>query len=423
MQRLFRGAVWSIASTVIGKGGVIVLTVLAARQLSILEFSRFGMMLGAVAVAQALATLSMGSAATRTIAAYRINDPARAWRMGRAAMLSTYATASFGAIGLLVWLLATGRVEGIGLGASMAVACIVLGLVLRGVLGGIVTGFEAWRVLATSNIVAGVTMVIGGFAAPAVIGPAWFLGVHATSQVTAVAVLGWCAHRQLRVLNVTANQRWIDAATWRALWSLSMSTFLLGAVPSVAYFAVQHWLDRSDATGMALAVFAIAWQLGNMVLMIPSVVSRSFMPVVAGLRKPESTVAALSLVGRLTAPGALIAAVAALPLLIAPHTVLSLYAPQYNSDIACETLRRMAVWAMVSAATIGVEFVAVGRAEIRFALVTRLAWFGVLLALLFSGRVESVSGVATAYMLASALQVVLLVVSLLRGSLSRKVDR
>jgi O-antigen/teichoic acid export membrane protein len=380
------------------------------------------MMLGAVAVAQALATLSMGSAATRTIAAHRLTDPARAWRMGQAAMLSTYATAGLGAIGMLVWLLASGRVEGIGIGASMAVAVIVLGLVLRGVLGGIITGFEAWRVVAISNIVAGVTMVIGGFLAPANVGPIWFLGVHAASQVISVIALGWSARSKLRGLNLEADQRRIDTATWRVLWSLSLSTFVLGAVPSVAYFIVQHWLERADATGMALAVFAITWQLGNMVLMMPSVVSRSFMPVVAGLRTPESTIAALRLVARLTAPGALIAAVVALPLLVAPHTVLSFYAPQYATDSASEALRWMAGWAMVSAATIGVEFVAVGRAAIQFALVTRLAWFGLLLTFLFSGWIDSVRGVAIAYMVASILQVALLVVSLLRGSLTRKTD-
>lgn len=422
VQRLVRGASWSTASTVIGKGGVAVLTVLASRELSTLEFSRFGMMLGAVAVAQSIATLSMGSVATRTIAAHRLDDPVRAWRMGRAVMLSAFATAIFSAIGLLAWLFISGRDEAIGIGASMTVAVIVLGLVLRSVLSGIVTGFESWRVVAASNSVSGVTMFVGGFVAPADVGPIWFLGVHATSQIAALVVLGWFSHNELRAFNVTADQRFIDTCTWRILWTLSLSTSALGMVPSVAYFVVQHWIEQFDVTGMALSVFTIAWQLGNIILMIPSVVSRSFMPVVAGLNTPDSSLTALRLVARLTVPGALIAAIVGLPIIIAPHSVLSLYAPQYDTKIAIETLRLMAGWAMVAAVTIGVEFIAVGRAEVRFALVARLSWFGVLLVLLFSNWVDSVSSVAAAYMLASALQVVILVVSLLRGNLSRKTN-
>lgn len=420
--RLIRGAIWSIASTVLGKGGLVVLTALAASNLSVLEFSRFGMMLGVVAVAQALATLSMGSAATRTIAAYRLDDPARAWRMGRAAMISTCVTASCGACGLLIWLLASERIEDLGPDATIAVTVIVLGLVLRGVLGGVVAGFEAWRAVATSNVLAGATMVIGGFATPENVGLAWFLGVHAISQIIAVTVIGSVAFKQLRTLSLKVDQRRTDAATWRELWAFSLPTFMLGAVPSIAYVIVQHWLEQADATGMALAIFVIAWQLGNMVLMIPSVMSRSFMPVVAGFNTPESVIVALRLVGRLAAPAVLVAAIAALPLLIAPKVLLSLYAPEYENDIACETLRWMAGWAMVAAATIGVEFVAVGRAEIRFALVTRLAWLGVLLVLLSSGIIQSVRDVAIAYMMVSVLQMVLLVASLLRGSLSQKLE-
>ena len=422
VQRLFRGASWSIASTIIGKGGVVVLTAFAGRELSIIEFSRFGMMLGAVALAQALATLSMGSAATRTIAANRFKDSARAWRAGRAAMLSTYATASLGAIGVLSWLLASGRDESIGVGASIVVAAIVLGLVLRGVLGGIVTGFESWRVVAASNSVAGMTMILGGLAAPDGIGTIWFLGVHATSQLAAVLVLGWYARLELAALNVISGERYIDSSTWRVLWSLSLSTFVLGLIPSIAYFVAQHWLERFDTTGMALAIFTIVWQIGNMILMIPSVVSRSFMPVVAGLTAPNSISSALCLVVRLIVPGASIAVIAGLPFLIFPHIALSLYAPHYTTEIACQALCWMVGWAMVSAVTIGVEFIAVGRAEVRFALIARLSWLGILLVLLFSNWVDSVGDIAAAYMMASASQVVLLLISLLRGHLSRKTD-
>ena len=130
----------------------------------------------------------------------------------------------------------------------------------------------------------------------------------------------------------------------------------------------------------------------------------------------------LRLVARLTAPGALLASVVALPLLVAPAEVLAVYAPDYATPAGCETVRWLAGWAVVAAATRGVEFVAVGRGAVRFALTARLAWFAVLLALLFTGAVASVRGVAAAHLGASLLQAVLLVVGLLRGGLTRRID-
>lgn len=387
----------------------------AAQKLSTTEFATYGLALGAVAVAQTISTLSLGSAATRGIAAHREQNIAKAWRVLNTATILGLLTSALGGLAIAAWYGYTEKPNTIII--SSLLACIVIGLVLRGIASGIAGGFEAWTYTAASNILAGGILVVCGALAPNHAKIVWFLSGLALSQIGALAVF------LMMLLSFYRSQRPPRAESRPTeesrndILKFSLPTFFLGMIPAVSYFYAQSKLNGSDHSGTTLASFVVVWQLANLAFLIPSVIARSFMPVVASLQMPNSRVATFALAIRLAAPGAMLGLIIAVPLALFPEYALSIYAKKYATPQSSTALVWMSTWAIVASAAIGIEFFAVSRAKIKFTLQARASGLFLLAILLSAGNCLETECVAKYFFYSSLLQLTLLFFGLWSGKL------
>ena len=205
--RLARGTLWSMASAVLVRGLGLLGAMLAARLLGAEAFGEVGVVQQVAAMMGTLAGLGVGTTASRFIAASRVSRPLYAARILSATAAWSWGSALLGGalLALLAPWLAAGPLAAPSLQVPLlaAVPLLVFSLVAQAQAGGL-AGFEAFRAMATSNVVGGVLgvplQVLGAwkFGVPGfVLGLAtaellrWLLGRRALARAMAAAGMAW----------------------------------------------------------------------------------------------------------------------------------------------------------------------------------------------------------------------------------------
>jgi len=234
-HRLARGALWLMVGTLISQGCQFVAVVLVARTLGKVEFGELGVIQSTVGMFGVFAGFGLGVTATKHVAEYRQEDPAKAGRI--LTMCAAFATAFGGVLTAALflaapWLSAT-TLSAPHLGTLLQVSAPLLFLqALTGAQTGALAGFEAFRSIARVNALAGLTklpLMVGGVYVAGLSGAVWGLvasaGVHWT--LTHLALRRAADREGVPFAPLRACSR-----EWQLLYRFSLPAVLSGAIVS-----------------------------------------------------------------------------------------------------------------------------------------------------------------------------------------------
>lgn len=255
--RLARGAFWSLLGTSLSKGCATLSWIIIGRMLGKESFGELNMVQNTVGMFGAAAGLGMGMAAAKYVAEYRRTDPARAGRFIALASSATWITSALLALALLLlapWL-ARETLSAPHLASWLALSSLLL--LFSGVAGaqqGTLTGFEAFKSIATISVIVGIVsfpLLLLGALWGGVLGALWALIASALLN----CLLNFIhLRRQTRAHHVTVRYRGCLAEA-RVFWDFNLPGMLNTLLSAAAIWAVGAMLVRHSSSFGDLGIY------------------------------------------------------------------------------------------------------------------------------------------------------------------------
>lgn len=167
-SRLIRGTFWSLVGTVLSRFLGLTASMFVARMIGRVGMGELGIIQSTVGMFSSLAGLSLGLAATKHIAEFRVKDPVGAGEtIGFLSMLSWFSGAGMTLVVFgLAPALASHTLMAPALAPQLQAGSLLLFFgVVNGVQTGVLSGFEAFKRIARINFLSGVAnfcLVVGG---------------------------------------------------------------------------------------------------------------------------------------------------------------------------------------------------------------------------------------------------------------------
>ncbi len=283
LVRLRQGFIWSAAGTVFSRGITLLALIAVSRLLGRELYGELGIIQSTVETLGVLAGFGVGLTATKHVAEFRSEDPARAG--GIIATLLVF-SAAFGlvaaaALYLLADWLAISMLQAPHLAGLLQVgAASVFFSTLVGAQGGILSGFEAFRLIARVNLVAGLVSL------PLILVGTYTLGLRGTVWALAGSA---CVHCLLNYYAISRETRKFGmplrlrgaAGSIGILWRFSLPAALAAAlVAPVNWLCNLKLVEQADGFGQ-LGLFTAANQWFLLLLFLPKVLGRVVLPVLS----------------------------------------------------------------------------------------------------------------------------------------------
>lgn len=282
-MRLARGIGWSAAGAIAGRGIGLISAIAVARLLGKAGYGELGIIQSTIGVFGVFAGFGLGQTATRYVALLRNTDPERAGRILALSAGLALVTGGLASAALLVaapWLaahtLAAPRLAGL----LRVGAFYLLFSALNGAQAGALSGFEAFKAIATRTLVAGIATL------PMMVGGAYWAGVTG-------AVWGLVGGQ---ALNCWLNQIVLRAETRRAgvpvtfrgalhelpvVWRFSVPSVLSGAMVGPANWACAAMLVNQPNGYAEMGVYNAASQWSMVLTFLPGIAGQVVLPVLA----------------------------------------------------------------------------------------------------------------------------------------------
>jgi O-antigen/teichoic acid export membrane protein len=184
--RLARGAVWSTIGAAISRVLALLASIFVARVLVKEAYGALGVIQGTVGFFAGFAGFGLGIAATKYVSEHRKTDPARAGRIVGFAYTVTYATGASMSLALFLSsdFLARRVLAAPALGPELRIGALLVFLgALNGLQMGILSGFEAFRAIASVNLRVGLA------SAPIQMMGAWLAGLRGSVWALVVTAI------------------------------------------------------------------------------------------------------------------------------------------------------------------------------------------------------------------------------------------
>lgn len=283
--RFTLGIVWSLAGAVVSRGFMLAASVVCARLLGKEGFGALGMVQSTAGMFGIFAGLGLGLTATKFVAEFRRQDPAKA---GRILALSASAAFIFGSvITVLLILLAPYLAKHVlatpQLAAPLAIGS---GLVFFGAMNGAQTGalagFEAFKTIARVNAFSGVASF------PLIVFGVWRGGLQGAvwGSVAALAINWALNNRALRRECASASISYEFASCHRELGILhrfSLPAFLASIVVGPAIWVCNALLVHQPGGYTELGTYTAADKWRLLILFVPTSVFAMVLPVLSNL--------------------------------------------------------------------------------------------------------------------------------------------
>jgi len=281
--RLARGAFWSLAGTAISRGLGLLSSILVARLLGREIFGELGIVQSTAGMFGTFAGFGMGLTATKYVAEFRNQAPARTGRIIALSSLVAWCSGAVLAVllyGLAPWL-AERTLAAPHLARSLRIAAplLLLGAV-NGAQTGALSGFEAFKRLAWINL-------LGGIAAfPCVLAGAWWLGLEGAVCGLAVsqAWLCWLTHNGLCE---EATQAGVPLGFGGALresqivWQFTVPALFSSVLLGPVNWACNMMLVNQPGGYAQMGLFNAANQWFNALLMFLGTLGQAILPVLS----------------------------------------------------------------------------------------------------------------------------------------------
>lgn len=283
--RFTLGIAWSLAGAVVSRGFLLAASVACARFLGKEGFGALGMIQSTAGMFGIFAGLGLGLTATKYVAEFRRQDPAKA---GRILALSGCAAFVFGGmITVLLILLAPFLAKNVlaipQLAAPLAVGS---GLVFFGAMNGAQTGalagFEAFKTIARVNVLSGVASF------PLIVLGVWRGGLQGAvwGSVAALAINWALNNHALRRECANANVSYQFASCHRELGILhrfSLPAFLASIVVGPGIWVCNALLVHQPQGYAKLGIYTAADKWRLLILFVPTSVFAMVLPVLSNL--------------------------------------------------------------------------------------------------------------------------------------------
>ena len=281
--RLAKGIFWSMAGAVISRGLMLTASVLVARMLGKTGFGELGMIQSTVGMFGVFAGFGLGLTATKHVAEFRSSDPDKAGRIIGLSGLFAMLTGGLMALGLFIFApwLAEHTINAPHLTGVLRIGALVLFInALNGAQTGALSGFEAFKTIATVNL------FVGLISFPILVFGAYFGGL--TGAVWALAInlgFNWLFnHLALR----KEARRYSVPFTFKqcnrempVLWKFSLPAVLGGALVGPVNWACGALLvNRPDGYGQ-MGLYSAANQWYAILLFLPEMLAGVVLPVLA----------------------------------------------------------------------------------------------------------------------------------------------
>lgn len=280
-ERVAKGALWSLIGQVLGQGLTMAASVVAARLLGDTGYGEYGIITSTVGGFGVFAGMGLGATAIKYIAEYRDKDPERAGRIvalcNRVAVVSGLLTGV--ALLLSAPALASHTLHAPHLADVLRLSSGLLVFnALMGSLSGVLAGLEAYRTLAGISfwrgLVAFPLMVLGG----------WAYGLWGLVLGTVLAsAAGWLlTQRAVKVecrkaaLPLTGHQL---SREMQVLWNFSLPACLIGVVTTPVIWACNALLVNQPGGYSQMGILNAATQIRSAAMFIPAAIFQPLLPI------------------------------------------------------------------------------------------------------------------------------------------------
>ncbi len=281
--RLAKGAFWSVAGTVISRGLALASSIVVARTLGKSGFGELGIIHSTLALFQLFAGFGLGMTATKYVAQYRKDDPEKAGRIIGLSWMVTAVTGGLCALLLAVlapWL-ATRTLAAPHLSGLLRITAIGLFLTgLNAAQNGALSGFEAFRAIATRNAIAGVLnfpVMISGVLLAGVKGVVW-------ATVVSCAINWLICHVAVRREARRHGVPLTFAGCWEEmplLWRFSLPAVLSGLMVMPVSWACTAMLVNEPNGYEQMGIFSAANQWYTLALYVPTMLGGVLLPILS----------------------------------------------------------------------------------------------------------------------------------------------
>jgi O-antigen/teichoic acid export membrane protein len=420
--RLARASLQTFAGSSVHQISGVAMSIAAARILGPVHFGELAMTRTTLFTLTLLAGVNLTAATSRAVASARVSDPARAGRIIGLFFNVGLVTSVFA---MLVCIALAMPIAG-HLGAPQLATLIavsapyVVFASLAGVQLGALSGLESFavagRLVAFDGVVSALLIVIACYAR----------GV--TAAVVAMAAASAIAFvvRQ-HFVRVACREAGIDirhrgvAGEMPLIRSLVVPAMLFGIAAQPFAWLARAMLARGSGGLRELGVFAAAYAWGSAVMVLPSQVTRPAMPILTNLLATGDRAAYRRLLRDVIALAFAASAVFAIPLMTAAPWVMRAYGASFSHGAM--TLTLVAASSILGAVSGALRSALLAGGAMWGQAMQSLVWGVTLVAAFFAMRQYAANGLATAYVAAFAVSVMLQVVLLLRMEPLRRVVR
>jgi O-antigen/teichoic acid export membrane protein len=326
--RLAKGTFWSVAGAVISRGLGIASSIVVARTLGRSGFGELGIINSTVALFQLFAGFGLGLTATKYVAQYRKSDPGRAGRIIGLSWMVTAVTGGLCAILLAVlapWLAAHALAAPHLSGLLRITAIGVFITALNAAQNGALSGFEAFRAIATRNAVAGVLNF------PVMVTGVLLAGLKGAVWATVIScVINWLVchlavrHEARRYgVPLTLVGCWAEMPL---LWKFSLPAVLSSMmVAPVTWICNAMLVNQPNGYGQ-MGIWSAASSFRNILYFVTATAGAPLLPILASMsRTSNDRLERVNMVSTWA-----LGTLAALPLLCFPEAAEVLYGKQFG---------------------------------------------------------------------------------------------
>ncbi len=398
------------------QGSVFAATVIVARMLGPRTLGEFGMIQSTVGMFGVFAGMGLGLTATRYIAEFRSTQPRRA---GRVTGLTLSAAAGCavvvaGAVWIAAPILCRGPMNAAGLVPALRAGCVLLLFnSISGVQAGVLMGFESFRLLAWTGVIRGAVTL-----------PLVYMGVRyggvtgGVAALAAAAIVGVAAaqavlHRAARANGVPIQYLHFQGEL-PLLWKLSIPAFLSGAVTYPVNWIVRAVVVQQPGGYYDLGLLTGALRIQDVIAYAGQTLGAALLPMLAYSRRSAS--ANLVRANHLMPWGFGLAI--ALPLVAFPEALGLMLGREFAGTAARETVILVLLCTCLCMYKQGVARCVISGEYMWWGALSNSSTAAVVFAATWFLKDRGAPGLAAAYLLAHALNVVVFVPFYVRRGLA-----
>lgn len=338
-RRLFRGSIWSVVAAMGARASTLCAMILTARYLDQSAFGMLGLIQTTVFMSGVFAGTGTGIAAMKLIAEYRDSDSKRAAEVISSSLALTLILASALAMALFClcpWL-ATAVLRQPEITRPLQVGAILLPLTaLNMTQNGVLAGFEVFRLLAVTNLLAG-ALALPVLLLAAMTGELlWVVFGLTIAMFLNCAVFHIAIRRAARQREIPFQMAWKIPNVHPALWKLALPAVLFAMLTAPTDWTCFAILARSEGGFDELGVFNAANHWFNICRFIGQNLTVPLIPILASLAAAPGDAASLRRFRGVLRQGLLTNLLLAIPVILfgmlASRWIMGLYGPEYVDD-------------------------------------------------------------------------------------------